>query len=301
MPYRKSLDRNKALIAFGILTLLAIIAYQQYYLYTLDKNLLASSAMTQNSLTEIQDSFRQEITDLKKETQSKFEDISSTIKRSSSDITALKQELGDVKLQSADFSGIVEDVIKDVVSIKTELGQGSGAIISEDGYIVTNSHVVDNARRIQALTYDNRVYNADLIGYSTIYDIAVLKINKNNLDYLSFGNSDQVKVGERVIALGNPLGLSFSVTEGIISGLHREGPSPYNFPIYLQIDVPINPGNSGGPLINTKREIVGITNFKVARVGFEGLGFAIESNTVKEVVDETIKQYEALLEKAVYT
>lgn len=298
MPYKR-LKRNKALIAFGILTLLAVIAYQQYYLYTLDKNLLALSTMTQNSLTEIQDSFQQETIDLKKETQSKFEDLSSTIKRSRSDITALKQELGDVKLQSADFSGIVEDVIKDVVSVKTELGQGSGAIISEDGYIVTNSHVVDKARRIQVLTYDDKVYNTDLIGYSSVYDVAVLKINKDNLDYLKFGNSDKVKVGERVIALGNPLGLSFSVTEGIISGLHREGPPPYNFPIYLQIDVPINPGNSGGPLINTKREIVGITNFKVARIGFEGLGFAIESNTVKDVVDEIIREYESLLEKTV--
>ena len=140
---------------------------------------------------------------------------------------------------------------------------------------------------IRVLTYNNKVYDAQLIGYEPNIDIAVLKIDGNNLNILKFDDSDDTKVGERVIALGSPAGLSFTVTEGIVSAVHREGPN--NQKIYVQTDVPINPGNSGGPLVNTNGKIIGINNYKIG--GFEGLGFAIESNTAEETTEDVIDNY----------
>ena len=199
----------------------------------------------------------------------------------------LKEEVSDIKVQSEDFSSIVEDVLQSVVSIGTERGMGSGAIIDEDGFIVTNFHVIQGANMIRVLTYNDDVYSADLIGYEPNVDIAVLKIGAVNLQELKFDDSDDTKVGEKVIALGSPAGLSFTVTEGIVSAVHREGPN--NMQIYVQSDVPINPGNSGGPLVNTGGKIIGINNYKIG--GFEGLGFAIESNTAKELADDIIDNY----------
>jgi len=199
----------------------------------------------------------------------------------------LKQEVSDIKVQSEDFSSIVEDVLQSVVSIGTDKGMGSGALIDDEGYIVTNFHVVQGANMIRVLTYNNKVYDAQLIGYEPNIDIAVLKIDGNNLNILKFDDSDDTKVGERVIALGSPAGLSFTVTEGIVSAVHREGPN--NQKIYVQTDVPINPGNSGGPLVNTNGKIIGINNYKIG--GFEGLGFAIESNTAEETTEDVIDNY----------
>jgi len=198
----------------------------------------------------------------------------------------LKDELKDIKVKSKDFTAIIDDVIQSVVSVSTNLGVGSGAVIDDRGFIVTNYHVVDGASIIRILTYDEIVYDAALIGFNDLVDVAVLKVDASLPD-LNFGDSDDVLVGERVIALGNPAGLSFTVTEGIVSAVHRTGPN--NLDIYLQTDVPINPGNSGGPLVNIKSRIVGLNNFKVG--GFEGLGFAIESNTVEGIADDIINQY----------
>jgi|TARA_Y100000310_G_scaffold166586_1_gene166286 S1-C subfamily serine protease len=201
-------------------------------------------------------------------------------------LTELKEELKSIKVESKDFTAIIDDVLQSVVSVGTDKGLGSGAIIDDRGFIVTNYHVVNGANIIRILTYDNVVYDADLIGYDDTADVAVLKVDAS-LENLRFGDSDDVNVGERVIALGNPAGLSFTVTEGIVSAVDRKGPN--DLEIYLQTDVPINPGNSGGPLVNTNSRIIGINNFKIG--GFEGLGFAIESNTVKGVVDDIIDQY----------
>lgn len=198
----------------------------------------------------------------------------------------LKEEISTIQVKSKDFSAIVDDVVRSVVSVGTNRGQGSGAIIDDRGFIVTNYHVVDGANLIRVLTYDGKIYDANLIGYNDVVDIAVLKVDAA-LEELRFGDSDDVKIGERVIALGNPAGLSFTVTEGIISAVHRKGPTGLN--VYIQTDVPINPGNSGGPLVNANSRIIGINNFKIG--GFEGLGFAIESNTVEEVTEDIIAQY----------
>ena len=209
-------------------------------------------------------------------------------KQSDIKLNELKDEISTIQVESSDFSAIIDEVIQSVVSVGTNKGQGSGVVIDSNGFIVTNYHVIEDASIIRVLAYDNKVYDAALIGYNTATDIAVLKVNAK-LVALRFGDSDDVKVGERVIALGNPAGLSFTVTEGIVSAVHRTGPSGLN--IYLQTDVPINPGNSGGPLVNANSRIVGINNFKVS--GFEGLGFAIESNVVEEIALDIISQYEA--------
>ena len=198
----------------------------------------------------------------------------------------LKDELKDIKVKSKDFTAIINDVLQSVVSVGTNKGLGSGVVIDDRGFIVTNFHVVDGAKIIRILTYDEDVYDVNLIGFDSEADVAVLKVDAS-LPSLRFGDSDDVKVGERVIALGNPAGLSFTVTEGIVSAVHRTGPSGLD--VYLQTDVPINPGNSGGPLVTIDSRIVGINNFKIS--GFEGLGFAIESNTVEGIVDGLIAEY----------
>src|SRR3989338_2196516 len=202
-------------------------------------------------------------------------------------LSELKDELKNIKIKSADFSAIVNDVLQSTVSIKTNVGQGSGAIIDRKGYIITNVHVINGASTVKAATYSGKTYDVNVLaGYDSQADIAVLKIDAPDLRAFNFGDSDSVKIGEKVIAAGNPAGLAFTVTEGIVSAFRT-----FNNINYIQTDVPINPGNSGGPLINTKGEIIGINNFKVG--GFEGLGFAISSNNARNVVNKIISDYEA--------
>lgn len=228
----------------------------------------------------------------KKQNQQEINTLSNLIdqieQQSSIKLNELKDELKNIKIKSADFSAIVDDVLQSVVSVQTNAGQGSGAIIDAKGYIVTNVHVISGASTIRAVTYSGKTYNANTIaGYDSNADIAVLKIDAAGLSALDFGDSDAVKVGEKVIAAGNPAGLAFTVTEGIVSAF-RLGSNNLK---YIQTDVPINPGNSGGPLINARGEIIGINNFKVG--GFEGLGFAISSNDASKVVRKIIRDYEA--------
>lgn len=195
----------------------------------------------------------------------------------------LEAQISQIKAgTSADFSGIIEDSISSVVSIKTNIAQGTGFIISEEGYVVTNQHVIDGARRISAITSEQETLDLELIGYSQSLDIALLKIEINDsYDFLEFGNSGDVKIGEKIIAIGNPLGLSFSVTEGIVSATGRKvSGSPGE---YIQTDAALNPGNSGGPLINTDGEVIGVNNYKVQG---DNIGFALESNMAKDKINE---------------
>lgn len=186
---------------------------------------------------------------------------------------------------SADFSGIIEEAVKSVVSIKTDVAQGSGFIITSDGYIVTNAHVLQGAHYAKALTSDNELIDAEPIGLDPSADVALLKIF-GSYKALDFGDSDDVRVGEKVIAVGNPYGLSFTVTEGIVSAVKRKGMN--NIEAYIQTDVALNPGNSGGPLIDINGEVIGINNFKVS--GGESLGFALESNYAKAVINNIAEQ-----------
>jgi len=217
-----------------------------------------------------------------------FNSLSDSVNLISSAQTSLEDELGSLRAKtSADFSGIIEQEIKGVVTIKTDVSQGSGFLITDDGYVITNAHVLVGARLANIYTYDNKVYPADFIGYDSEMDLALLKI-EGDFDELEFGDSDEVRIGEKVLALGNPFGLSFTATEGIISAMDRKGNN--ELPYYFQTDVSLNPGNSGGPLINTDGEVIGINNFKVA--GAEGLGFALESNyafdTINQIAEDNL-------------
>ena len=184
--------------------------------------------------------------------------------------SSLESQISSIKAKtSSDFSGIIEDAVQAVVTIRTDVSQGTGFIITDDGYLVTNYHVIDGARYADALTSDSNSKQLTLIGYNPEMDVALLKI-PGSYNSIEFDDSDNVKIGEKVIAIGNPLGLSFSVTEGIVSG-------------YIQTDAALNSGNSGGPLINTNGRVIGINNFKVKG---DNIGFALESNFLVEEVNK---------------
>lgn len=166
---------------------------------------------------------------------------------------------------------------------------GSGVIISPDGYIVTNNHVVEQANQINVLLNDNREYTAELIGTDPTTDIALLKIEDADLPYLEFGNSDSSMVGEWVLAVGNPLRLQSTVTAGIISAKARNinilNNQQYRIESFIQTDAAVNPGNSGGALVNAKGQLVGINTAILSQTGrYEGYSFSIPSNLVQKVV-----------------
>jgi serine protease Do len=171
-------------------------------------------------------------------------------------------------------------------------GVGSGVIFKADGYIVTNNHVVSGAKEIIVSLADGRSFKGKVIGADELSDIAVVKINADNLPVAVFGNSDDIVVGEPAIAIGNPMGLEFqgSVTSGVISALNRTLDISGDRRIkLLQTDAAINPGNSGGALVNADGEVIGINSAKVAANGVEGMGFAIPINSVRTIVDELMK------------
>ncbi len=176
----------------------------------------------------------------------------------------------------------------------TAAGEGSGIIMSADGYIVTNAHVVSDADEIGVVLANGEDYVAQLVGIDTKTDLAVLKIEAENLSYAEFGNSDQLEVGEKAVAIGYPGGIEFggSTTEGIISGLNRvvkSSDGTGNAITYIQTDAAINPGNSGGALINRFGQVIGINSAKVSNVDYEGIGFAIPINEAKPIIDELME------------
>ncbi len=173
-----------------------------------------------------------------------------------------------------------------------EHGLGSGVIISPDGYIVTNNHVVDGATDIRVTLHDRRILPAKLIGRDKLTDLAVIKVNASDLPSVPMGDSTKLQPGETVLAFGNPLGYRFTVTRGIVSALNRPNPAadrraPGQF---IQTDAAINPGNSGGPLVNAHGQVIGINTFLISQTGsFSGMGFAIPTQIVKPTVDALIR------------
>lgn len=170
-------------------------------------------------------------------------------------------------------------------------GLGSGVIISTDGYILTNHHVVDGAEQIKVDLNDSRTLDAKVVGSDPLSDLAVLKIDATNLPVLALGDSDKVRVGDVVLAIGNPLGIGQTVTMGIISAKGRQtGLSSGNFEDFLQTDAPINQGNSGGALVSTNSELIGINSQILSPSGGSiGIGFAIPSNMARTVTDTLVK------------
>ncbi len=169
-------------------------------------------------------------------------------------------------------------------------GFGSGVILSEDGYIVTNNHVIENAQNIKVILNNKQEYNAKLIGADPSTDLAVLKIEANNLPYLTYGNSDELKLGEWVLAVGNPFNLTSTVTAGIVSARARNlriNADQYSIESFIQTDAAVNPGNSGGALVNQKGNLVGINTAIASRTGsFAGYSFAVPVSIVKKVVED---------------
>ncbi len=228
-------------------------------------------------------------------------------------------EINRITIPTFDFSEISKKINISVVHIKTKtinpseyndrnnpfyeffgpqnfgpsLGSGSGVIISSDGYIVTNNHVIKNADEIEVILNDKRSFKANIVGHDEQTDLAVLKIETKELPFLKYGDSDKLKVGEWVIAGGNPFNLTSTVTAGIVSakarsiGILGRGNSVESF---IQTDAAVNPGNSGGALVNVEGELIGINTAIASRTGqYAGYSFAIPSNIVVKVVDDILK------------
>lgn len=176
-----------------------------------------------------------------------------------------------------------------------QIGSGSGVIISSNGYIVTNNHVIDNADKIEVVLDDKRKYTAKLVGTDPTTDIALIKIEEKSLPAVRYGNSDQVKVGEWVLAVGNPFNLNSTVTAGIISAKARNinilrSKDNMGIESFLQTDAVVNPGNSGGALVNLNGDLIGINSAIATQTGvFEGYSFAVPSSIVSKVVDDLMK------------
>ncbi len=216
-------------------------------------------------------------------------------------------------LETSDFSGAANRAIPSVVYInsifkgtsyspfdwffggattQTQVSSGSGVIFSRDGYIITNNHVVEAAERIE-VTYNKKVYPAELIGTDPSTDLAVLKIDEQNLPAITLGSSKNIQVGEWVVAVGNPFSLSSTVTAGIVSAKGRRiGILEGKFPIesFIQTDAAINPGNSGGALVNKTGELVGINTAILSRTGsYTGYAFAVPVDIARKVFDDLVK------------
>ena len=192
------------------------------------------------------------------------------------------------------LQAIYEKAIPSVVSISCDTGSGTGVVITADGYIVTNCHVVEDASTIQVRFTDERVLDAAVVGADTISDLAVLYVQATDLTPAEFGNSASLRVGDAVAAIGDPLGAEFrgTMTDGIVSAINREMEVSGRTMTLVQTNAALNSGNSGGPLLNCYGQVIGINTMKISafvdEAGVEGLGFAIPSTTVKEIVDQLI-------------
>lgn len=174
-----------------------------------------------------------------------------------------------------------------------QVGQGSGFIVSADGYILTNNHVVGNADKITVTLNDGRSFNARIVGGDPKTDVAVIKIDSDNLPMVELGDSDKLEIGEWVMAVGNPFGLTETVTVGVVSAKGRSGfgvTGERGYEDFIQTDAAINPGNSGGPLLNLDGEVVGINTFIFSQSGgYMGIGFAVPVNMAKSIKNQLIK------------
>ncbi|MCB0603146.1 MAG: trypsin-like peptidase domain-containing protein [Saprospiraceae bacterium] len=204
-----------------------------------------------------------------------------------------------------DFTAAANYALPAVVSIKAiqqtndrwgslSRSSGSGVIVSSDGYIVTNNHVIENAKEINITLNDNRQYDARVIGTDPTTDLALVKVTENELPFLTFGNSDSLQIGEWVMAVGNPLGLQSTVTAGIVSAKGRDLnliSDQYRIEAFIQTDAAVNPGNSGGALINTNGELIGINTAIVTLSGkYEGYSFAIPGILAQKVISD-LREY----------
>jgi len=174
----------------------------------------------------------------------------------------------------------------------TQQGAGSGWIIDKDGLIVTNNHVVEGADSVTVTLADGRTFSAETVRTDWLSDLAIVKVNAGNLPAAKVGDSDALRVGDWVVAIGNSLGLGISATKGIVSaqGVSLSVSAGQTQEDLIQTDAAINPGNSGGPLVNMAGEVIGINSIKIAQVGVEGMGYAISSNTAKPIIQQLVQK-----------
>ncbi|MDH3191359.1 MAG: trypsin-like peptidase domain-containing protein [Nitrosopumilus sp.] len=207
------------------------------------------------------------------------------------------EKLSLIEIFEKSESGVVRVNVQRSEDISGLNGVGSGFVFDKKGHIITNAHVINDARKVIVTFLDGRSYNAEVIGYDKFTDIGVIKVNADLklLHPLTLGDSSNLKVGEQIAAIGNPFGLSGSMTSGIVSQLGRLLPSGsgYSIPDVIQTDAAINPGNSGGPLLNMRGEIIGInTAIQSATGEFTGVGFAVPSKTIAKIVPSLISRGE---------
>jgi S1-C subfamily serine protease len=191
-------------------------------------------------------------------------------------------------------AAVAQSVGPAVVSVRTNLGLGSGVIYDSSGYVLTNEHVVDQAQSITVGLVDGRHFSGKVVGSDSGFDVAVIKIDGSNLPTAQLGQSSSLQVGQDVVAIGNPFGFDHTLTTGVVSALNRpvsEGQGSYNQPM-IQTDAAINPGNSGGPLLDLNGQIVGINTLVAAPQGIpaQGLGFAVPVDTAKRIADQLVQQ-----------
>lgn len=206
---------------------------------------------------------------------------------------SLGKDLSLIQIFERAETGVVRVNIHRSDDVATTNGVGSGFVFDKNGHIITNAHVVENSDKVVVTFLDGRSYNAEVIGIDPDTDIAVIRVDVDSslLKPLLIGDSSNLKVGMQVVAIGNPFGLSGSMTSGIVSALGRLLPqqSGFSIPDVIQTDAAINPGNSGGPLLNSRGEVVGInTAIQSATGEFTGVGFSIPSNTVAKIVPKLI-------------
>jgi len=223
--------------------------------------------------------------------------IDSSIQSAVGETPTYSKKLSLIEIFEKSEDGVVRVNVQRNETLEGVNGVGSGFVFDKRGHIITNAHVVDDAKKVVVTFLDGRSYNAEVIGIDKFTDIAIIKVNTDliRLQPLPLGDSSNLKVGEPIAAIGNPFGLSGSMTSGIVSQLERLLPSGsgYSIPDVIQTDAAINPGNSGGPLLNMRGEIVGInTAIQSATGEFTGVGFVIPSQTVAKIVPTIIEKGE---------
>ena len=265
---------------YASLVLVAILVISSGFFTYSYFNIQSELSQSQAQISDLQQQFQS--------VQQQFEDSQRQLEIALQQLQNLNQSTDSLPLPQ------IYDMIKDsVVLIATNLGEGSGFVYNEEGYIITNNHVIENAANMQVTFIDGNITAATVVGTDPYSDLAVIKVNPSStqLHPVVLGNSSNLVVGEPIIAIGNPYGLSDSMTSGIVSALGRELSATGGYAIVdvIQVDAAINPGNSGGPLVNMNGEVVGVNSAIVSQTGeFSGVGFAIPSDTVKREVPSLI-------------
>ncbi len=262
------------------------------------KQNLENAALNQR-ISNLQNSTNEQINEITTNLISTKQSLNSQLTSLNQNLLSTNEQISKLQIQSGeDFSGIIKKVTGSIVIIRTLTGLGSGFFIS-DGYVVTNEHVIDDgnggiSKVIQIITSDNKIHTGTLVGYIKELDVALISTD-SGYGALTLAKSSDVSIGEKVLAIGTPEGLSFSATDGIVSAVNRTGFGTVGS--YIQTNAQINPGNSGGPLIDQSGKVVGINNFKLTNA--EGIGFALEADKVKlgvntiseQLLNETLINY----------